>query len=439
MACGESWQGSKRLAGAQRYVVWLPGPVGWRFGAAVKSAMGSGGRRTMHELAVAIAATGRQVELRGDVDFEELELLGSAAGAMPELPSEPRSPGPDDVVLMAEGYSDPSTFGYLSLSAARLIVLILAPPGLFGWPFVDGWSPPSPETVRIETLARAEHFGAAARLGFELWSPMPQMASRVEAAGLDCEVIGNGRPAPYPTPLPKRYDVVTLADNRWAELARTVARNLEPSVRVHEIPSCANEQVLTEFGRARVLLLPSRIEGHCRVAQEARAMGAVPVALDTNPYAVGLDDAGGAVTVSTLEEMPAAVTQLLDDPRRLGQLAARAMKTARAQVDWNAYVARVDAALSRRPVGDPARAARGEIGRSVEAAQRAAQEELEREIQTLTQEVARLERERGALADQLARTHDRLRTLCSTRAWRLATFLWRSGDGALRRARRSRR
>lgn len=168
-------------------------------------------------------------------------------------------------------------------------------------------------------------------------------------------------------------------------------------------------------------------------------MGAVPVTLDTNPYAVGLDDAGGAVTVSTLEEMPAAVAELLEDPRRLGRLAARAMKTAREQVDWNAYVARVDAALSRRPAVDPSRAARGEIGRAVEATQRAAKNDLELEIRMLTDEVARLERERGALADQLARTHDRLRTLCSTRAWRLATFLWRSGDGALRRARRSRR
>ena len=202
----------------------------------------------MHELAVAIAATGRRVELRGDVDLEELELLGSAAGAMPEVPSAPRRPGPDDVVLMAEGYSDPRTFGYLSLSAARLILLILAPPGLFGWPFVDGWSRPSPEEVPIETLARADHFRAAARPGFELWSPMPRLASRVEAAGLDCEVIGNGRPLPYPMALPKRYDVVTLAANRWAGFARRVTRNLSPSVSHYEIPACANSQVLEEFG-----------------------------------------------------------------------------------------------------------------------------------------------------------------------------------------------
>ncbi|PZR65197.1 MAG: hypothetical protein DLM63_12640 [Solirubrobacterales bacterium] len=397
--------------------MWLPTQVEWRLQSAVSRVCDSGGIRTMHELAVAIAATGRRVEIRGGVDFGELELLGAAAGAMPELPTRPRRAGPDDVVLVPEGLADPLSFAPTVLSGARQILVLLAPTGLFGWPFVDGWSPMPPLAVPIDAVARPDHFRAMSALGFELWTHMPRLAEEAKAAGVDCTYIGNGRPLAYPPPLPKAYDVATLAQNRWAELARSVSTKLDPTVRCHEIAPGSNEEVLRAMGQTRVLVHPSRIEGHSRIGQEARAMGAVPVVLDSNPYAVGLDDAGGAVLAPSLEEMPRVVTDLLRDPERLRRLRERGMKTARAQVDWDEYVGRVDVALARPPSADPARGARRAIG------ERLTQREdlLRKEITVRIEESERLHEDHETL-------RQKLHQLQSTRAWRVARVYWLARD-----------
>jgi chromosome segregation ATPase len=128
-----------------------------------------------------------------------------------------------------------------------------------------------------------------------------------------------------------------------------------------------------------------RIEGHSRIGQEARAMGAVVVTLDSNRYAVGLDDAGGAVAVASVDEMPAVVEALLADPGRLSALRERAMRSAREQVDWSTYVRRVGAALARDD-DDSARAARGQIGERIRDGDEAARER-ERALEAAAREV----------------------------------------------------
>ncbi len=425
-----------------RHVVWIQqaGDRGWELPAAIPRngvGWGHGGRRDMHELAVAIAASGRPTEIRGDVDVDELRALGQAAGAMPDLPTEPRSLDRGDLVVMEEGGTGDSVpFARAALSAARAIIMLLAPPGLFGWPFVDGWSFPSPATVPFDTLARPEHFRAMAGLGFELWTHQPRLAERVEAAGVGCAFIGNGRPMPYPQALPKHYDVVTLAINRWAPQAREVVARLDDGVTHHEIPMSTNAEVVEALGQARVLIHPMRIEGHSRLGLEARAMGAVPVVLNTNPFAVGLDDAGGAVSVAAVEDMPAAVMALLRDTPRLLELADRATRTARAQLDWDGYVARVDAALRRPPNADPTRDARAAFGTEILAREAAARAEhrgeLRATVERLEAERDERERERNGALEALQTAQQTVDEMTATRAWRLARAFWRIRAGSQR-------
>lgn len=412
-----------------RYVVWLPEPGDWPLPPAVPGLVTSGGHRIMHEIAAAIAATGRPVEMRGRVSVADLEAISDAADvAMPELPTERRRATSRDVLLVPEG-KPAITFAQIALSRARLILLVLAPPGLFGWSFSDGWSHPNPLDVDIESVARPEHFRAMAAMGFELWTHSPVLLERIKGAGLTGTLTGTGTPVPFPEPLRKRYDVVTLADNRWADLARSVVSQLSPDVVHHEVPRSSHEDVLGAFGQAKILVHPLRVEGHSNIGQEARAMGAVPVVLDTNPFSVGLDDAGGAVAVPTLDDMAAAVTSLLADSRRLELLRDRAMRTAREQLDWERFVARIESAVSSPPPDDSARAARGVMGDELMGRERV----LHGQISELRAEVEQLKRERGELAADRDVVRTRLDALQSTRWWWLARTYRRLRDRLRRR------
>jgi hypothetical protein len=416
---------------AQCYVVWKPSTFesGWLLPPVQDGLCTSGGHRQLHELAVAIAANGRKVEVRGEFDLAELKALADAAGAAPELPAEPRRPGIGDVILMPEGFDDPLTFGYVALSGARRILLLLAPSGLFGWSFMAGWSLEEPVDIEVAAVGRAEHFRAMDAMGFELWTNIPVLRDRIEAAGVKATFFGAGRSVPFPDPLPKRYDVATLANNRWSELARSVVAQLDPAVVHHEIPPVSNDEVLRQFGQARIFIHPLRVEGDSRLGQEARAMGAIPVVLSSSPYSVGLDDEGGAVTVSGLEDMPNAVMELLGDAKRLDELRTRGMESARAYLAWDPFVERVGAALSNPPPGDPDRDARAVIGDRLIAKENdaAAREEfLSAQMSSVRAELthARAElAERNAALVELSSAIERIH---NTRAWRLAVMYWRA-------------
>jgi hypothetical protein len=366
-------------------VVWLPNrDAGWELPPAepYDHPWIGGGRRTMHELAVAVACTGRAVEFRGEMSIPVLDELAEAAGARPELPAAPRPLTAGDTVIVNEGLEDPRVVARLALSPARTVLMALAPLGLFGWSFTaEPWSPPDFETVPIDSVARPEHFAGAAALGFEIWTHSPGLDRAAAAGGVTSRCVGNGQPVPFPEPpRAKDVDVVAVGSNRWAPLARPVIEELERrGVACARLPESSHADLIAALGRARVFVHPSRIEGDSRLGREARAMGAVPVVLDTNPFAVGFDEAGGSVAVGSVDEMADAVTALLADPGRLARLAATGMDTARRQVEWAPYVERVDAAL-REPVPDPGRGARAGIGAAVRIPLDDRIETLEREL-----------------------------------------------------------
>ena len=350
--------------------VWLPNrDAGWAMPAAEPHDLSwvEGGRRTMHELAVAIAAGGRRVEFRGQVTVPVLEELQAAAGGVRvELPSEPRLPGPDDVVIVNEGVADPRVFGRLALSPARAVLLVLGPLGMFGWPFVgEGWVRPDYETMDVRSLARPEHFAGAAALGFELWSHTPAFAEIAAEAGLRCALVGRGLPDQLPPPAPERdIDVFMLKRSHWPDATRHVSSQLDGVVM---LPPSPRREVLDALGRARVFVHPARVEALTRIGSEARAMGAVPVVLSSNPFAHAMDEEHGVLAVTSAGEIPDAVRELLADPERLRLLAARGMETAREEVAGGPYVERVGEALSRRPPHDPGRLARAGLGAALRA------------------------------------------------------------------------
>lgn len=351
-----------------------------------------GGERALFELAAAIASTGRDVELRGELSRPEFEEIATAAGARPRTGLPERRPLSDDVVIVPEGWQDPGAYARVALSPASTVLMLLAPPGLFGWSFTSGWSLPDPLTASIGQLARPEQFRAMRALGFTLWTHSPAIQDAGAAAGVRCLFIGEGQPMSFPAVPEKKTDVVFVADNRWAPMARWVADRLR--IPAEAIPRSTHRDLLERVGAARILLLPSRVEGTSRLQWEARALGTVPVALATNPFAVGLDEEGGAVAVSSLEEMPAAVHELLDRPERLRELSARAARTARAQVDWTAFRARVAEALDRGMDEDPGRPARAEIGRRIHERL----QEQARQARDAQEEGARARQELAALA-----------------------------------------
>lgn len=297
----------------------------------------------MYELAAAIAATGREVELRGKIDQQAFEEICSAAGARPILDPAPRLPSAADTVIFAEGWPNPLYAPYV-LSGARCVMMLLGPPGFAGWPYTEEpWEKPDPLTLDPATLARPEHFRAIAGLGCEMWTHSRGLQSAALEAGTVCTFIGSGQPRPFPQPGPKEVDMVMLEHNRWASLAADVAEAADHSLL--RVPMADHDEVLRRLGSARVLVWPSRVEGHSRIQVEARAMGTVPVAL-SNRFAEGLGREGGAVLVESLDEMAPAIRELLASPEELSTLAARAQETARAQVQWEPYLERVEAALA---------------------------------------------------------------------------------------------
>src|SRR3954471_4043131 len=125
---------------AERFVVWIPSDApGWMLeaGTPYDAPWIGGGIRSLYELAAAIAAGGRAVELRGVVSMPDLAAICKAAGAWPELPSESRLALTSDTVIVPEGSADPAIHARVALSPARAVLAVLGPPGLTGWPFTD--------------------------------------------------------------------------------------------------------------------------------------------------------------------------------------------------------------------------------------------------------------------------------------------------------------
>jgi hypothetical protein len=317
-------------------------------------------------------------------------------------------------VIVAEGNEDPLYVGRAVFSGARVVLLALAPPGLVGWPFVAGWSPPSLLTAERAEVARPEHLRAAAGLGMTMWTHMPVLADLASAAGVPCRFIGNGSPKGPPPPVGKHADVAWLRENRWAPLAEPIARRLDAHVDAVELVD--HDEMLHRLGEARILLWPSRLEGHGRISLEARSVGCVPVALASNVFATGLDEDSGAVAVGSVDELPEVIERLLEDPDRLAALAEQGRRSATAQLDWAAYVQRVgDGLRELEGAEDPAAGGRALIAARIDELLAAAETragDADRAVQRLSVEVERLTAE----VERLTTEHHRLSVRFAMRA-----------------------
>lgn len=360
-----------------------------------------GGEATCTALAFAAAALGEDVELRGLIDSATFSRYLDAVGRAPRTDLRARLPRESDFVIVPEGLEDPMAYMRLALSPARIGLYLLAAPGLFGWPFTaEPWNRPDPLAVDIESLARPEHFAAMTACGFELFANSRGLVAAALAARAPCRYLGSTRPEGYPNPpQEKRTDVVALTENRWWPLARRVIAELEGEMSVERIPRVSNDRVLERLASARVLVWPSRVEGHATVPIEARAMRCVPVALDTNPFAAELDEEHGAVTVSRVDEIAPAIRALLADPARLDELADRGSAAARRHDDWADFLERVRGLLEAPGRPDPARPARAGFGialtslvEQMGAAHHETRQELAVAKQDLTEATKRQER-----------------------------------------------
>jgi hypothetical protein len=378
-----------------------------------------GGEHNMYELAFAAVANGFDVELRGWLDHGAFERLADAVGSAPSVGLPPRLPQPDDLVVVPEGWRDPLEYGRLLLSPARLAVFVLAPPGLFGWPFTaPGWIPPDPLTVPLDAVAKAVHFQAMNELGIALLTHSPGLMDAAEAAGVPCAFVGTGRPALTTPPhdAAREVQVTALTANRWAPLVDQVVRELD-GVNVDLIGETSNQDVLTRFAHSQVLLWPSRIEGHATVPWEARSVGCVPVALSTNRFAVGLSEETGAVLVDRVDQIAPAVRALLADERRWHELSTRARRSAPAEVRWDAYVDRVGRFLESIPAARSERGAWAGIGAALDdlvqsrLAQSMEVEAEEERVRTdrdrLAVELAGMRADRDRLAEDLLALRER--------------------------------
>ena len=305
----------------------------------------SGGERTLYELATAAAVLGVDVELRGQIDRVVLAEVTGAAGASPRTGLPARRPSVADVVVVPEAI-DLDVLAAVHLSEAHGVIDLLGPPGLTGWDFIGPVTPvPDPWTVPLERLGRPESFRVMAGLGFEMWTATLGLAAAGERSGTPVTWLGTGTPVPFPDIGDKTHDVAVIEANRWHRQAAQVADALSGAsvLRIAPVPHVYS--LSPHLAPARLLLWPSRVEGMSRIARESRAVGTVPVMLDTNPFTLPDDHTPGAVLVSDLDGMVRAVRDLLEDPVRLAEHQSVAVSTARDQVDWPAYLARVAQAL----------------------------------------------------------------------------------------------
>jgi len=389
----------------------------------------AGGERTLYELATALAVAGFGVELRGDLAEPVFRAITDAAGAAPAVDLPPRVPEPDDVVVLCDGEAEVELYGAVALSGARGVVMMLGPPGQYGWNFIDPIEPRDLLTFSLDSVARPEHFRAMRDLGFELWTNSPGLAAAANSAGAPCTSLGTGNPEGFPDLVEKTHDLAVIRDNKWTPLAREVLEVL-PELSCLEIGDQGHRTLAEELGRARVLVWPSRREGDSRIQREARAMGTVPVALSSNPFAAGLDDDGGAVLVDELADMPGAIRRLLANHEELTARSQRAVEQSRSWAAWEPYVDRVHDAVSSLSPPRDGHAAMTVLGAElvrVHTAQQARIDELGREVRDKDQRIDELVPRVESLANRVAKLEALVRAYRERKIVRIA-------DGLLGRA-----
>jgi hypothetical protein len=305
----------------------------------------SGGERSLYELAVAASVLGMEVELRGALNPDILAELCSAVGARPSTGLTPRRPSRHDLVVLPEA-ADVPLIAAVQLSGARRVMHMLAPPGLWGWSFLPEWTGGADgNVVDLRSVGLPATFRAMADLGFSLWTNARGIAEAGMNAGVSVEWVGTGTPVEFPDMPEKRFDVAVVEANRWYGEAQAIVDQM-PGASILRVGPLPNTYSLSAaLGPARVLVWPSRIEGMSRIAREARAVGTIPVALDTNPFVTPADHGEGVVLAADTHGIAERAQLLLGDDDRLKAAAAAAVASARQQAAWQPYVRRVKHAV----------------------------------------------------------------------------------------------
>jgi hypothetical protein len=416
-----------------------------------------GGERSLYELAFAAKAAGFDVELRGNIAKPVFEELAAVTTDAPAVGFDSRVPTAEDLVIV------PDAMGQVDLlrvagSRARAVLMQLAPLGLWGWNFFDDEPVPDPLDVAADEVGTMATVAMATSLGFELWTHADRLSEAIHRGGCGCRWIGSGTPGPPPDGVAataKVADIVLVGGNRWLPIARRVAEGIADRTGASVIltpTNATNIEVLTALARARVLVHPARIEGHSRLAIEARRVGTVPVMLSSNPYLAGADEDHGLVLAADENEMIDAVVSLLDQPARATELADRGRSFAAHWVEWHSYVDRVAQAIAttRPPLPRPLApladliAEREDAGRAEGWATATGQHAEERALR-LAQVDEQHQADRAALLAEHAATLDDQRqqnanlelaldAVHSTTTWRLRNAVLR--NALVQRARR---
>ena len=147
----------------------------------------------------------------------------------------------------------------------------------------------------------------------------------------------------------ERDDVHLVVIGTLREDSRTarLIRRLRISERVSFVSNLSTDQLVREYNRAWVAVVPSLYEGFGLPAGEAMACG-TPVVSTTGgalPEVVG--DAGVLVAPGDDRALAAGIADLLDDPARHAALARAGRERIRAEFDWARVAAGVVAAYEK--------------------------------------------------------------------------------------------
>lgn len=132
--------------------------------------------------------------------------------------------------------------------------------------------------------------------------------------------------------------VVLGAGSLAAEVRRAAAET--PAIEV--AGRVSDERLAAEYGRASIVVMPSRYEGLGLVALEAQARGAVAVGYDVDGLRDAIASPALLVEPGDRQALLRLCLDLLDDPRRRAEAAASGLERVRARHSWDAVARRLE-------------------------------------------------------------------------------------------------
>lgn len=117
-------------------------------------------------------------------------------------------------------------------------------------------------------------------------------------------------------------------------LSRRVQQAAAASGRVSVLGGLSDEEVVSEYHRAQLVLMPSAFEGMGMVALEAMACGAVVIGYDVEGLRDTIGRRGRLVPLGDVEGLARVARDLLQDQGQLAELAGSAASEVRRERSW---------------------------------------------------------------------------------------------------------